>query len=135
MFLLLGAGLAFVLLVPLVLRRRQPGRLVWLGAAAAAALVLGTAVQGFEQHQPACERAGLIFAARDEPAVMEDLARTFDMEVTSPRGTAPGGEVQISQDDDLVATAPAEPAEPSAAGAPVQDEDLTCEDGTDPRDG
>ena len=82
MFLLLGAGLAFALLVPLVLRQRRAGHLVWWGAAAAGALVLGATAQGFD-HQPApCERAEQVYSLRGDPGVMNDLAKTYDMTVT-----------------------------------------------------
>lgn len=123
MFLLLGAGVAFVLLVPLVLRRRRPGNLVWLGAAAAGALVVGATVQGLGQQPAPCERAEQVYSLRDDPGVMNDLAETYEMTVTWLHSESAGAQesFRIEAGDGTVASVD--------AGAGLTDEALRCSDG------
>lgn len=120
MFLLLGAGLAFALLVPLVLRRRRAGRLVWLGAAAAGALVLGATAQGFGQQAAPCERAAQVYSLREDPGVMDDLAATYEMTVTWLRTESADAQdsFRIVADDGTVAA-----VDP---GTPLTDAALRC---------
>ncbi len=119
-FLLLGAGLAFALLVPLVLRQRRAGNLVWLGAAAAGSLVLGATVQGFGEQPAPCERAEQVYSLRADPTVMDDLAETYEMTVTWLRSESAGAQesLQIMAEDGTVASVD--------AGAPLTDAALRC---------
>ena len=123
MFLLLGAGLAFALLVPLVLRRHRAGNLVWLGAAAAASLVLGATAQGFGQQPAPCERAEQVYSLRDDPGVMDDLAATYDMTVSwlQTEHASARDSLRIVAGDGTVASVD--------AGLPLTDSALSCSDG------